>query len=123
MIEVDKTVLIVEDSPATSNMLTHLFILRGFTVEAARHGLEALDIMKRVTPDVIILDLMMPEMDGFKFCENIRENENYKDIPIVILSALKKEKYMNKFGDVKIAGYIEKPFIGQELIDQVLKVL
>lgn len=123
MITVDKTVLIVEDSPSTNKMLNQLFMSRGFTVESARHGLEALDILKKVIPDVIILDLMMPEMDGFTFCEKIKDNDLYKDIPLVILSALKKEKYIDKFEDVKIAGYIEKPFIAQELIDQVSEVL
>ena len=81
------TVLVVDDLEENRNVISRILSSQKINVALAENGLEALAKMEITIPDLILLDLMMPEMDGFKFSEIVRRNEKYKDIPIVVLTA------------------------------------
>ena len=119
----NKKVLIVEDSKAQNKMLQFLFTAKGCIVEYANNGIEALEVLKETTPDAIILDLMMPEMDGFELCERLKENEQYEETPIIILSTLQEDANKERLISMGACDYVEKPFKPADLVDRVAKVL
>ncbi len=119
----DKRVLIVEDSKSVNRMLQYLFMARGFRVESAFNGLEALTLLEKIMPDVVILDLMMPEMDGFSLCEKLKLDARFKDIPIIVLSAMKEDENAERLLAMGVADYFEKPFISAELVERVSKMV
>jgi signal transduction histidine kinase/CheY-like chemotaxis protein len=80
-------VLVVEDDTATRELMRRTLSVQGWTVCEARNGLEALALMRRSRPDLIFLDLMMPEMDGFDFVEQLRANPEWRTIPVVVVTA------------------------------------
>ena len=83
----NQTVLVIEDDAATNELMTRMLQKEGYTVDQAVNGRIALECMKRQSPDLILLDLMMPEMDGFQFVEEVRKQEVWCSIPIVVLTA------------------------------------
>ncbi len=118
-----KRVLIVEDGRTLNRTLQFLLRSRGYVIESAYNGKEALKIIKKVRPDVIILDLMMPEMDGFEFCEKLKNNNRLKGTPIIVLSALDPKPIMDRLISLGISDYVEKPFISIELLKKVSTAL
>ena len=96
-------ILIVEDDETTRDMLRKSLETNDFKVRAAINGIEALEKVKESKPGLIILDLMMPEMDGFEFSEKLRENKEWLDIPVVVITAkdLTKEDHQRLKGNVE----------------------
>jgi len=84
----DVEILIAEDSPTQAEKLKHLLEKAGYTVTATANGKQALEAAHDRRPALIISDIMMPEIDGFKFCRHIKEDEKLKDIPVILLTAL-----------------------------------
>ncbi len=119
----NKTVLIVEDSNIQNKMLQFLFAAKGFVVENALNGIEALAILNKTIPDVILLDLIMPEMDGFELCGIIKENEQSRETPIIILSTLKEDEHRERLISIGACDYVEKPFNPADLVERVSKSL
>ena len=78
-----KVILIADDSPTIRKFVSVALTMRGFEVIAASDGMEALEKLPNVKIDLIITDLNMPNLDGFELIKNIRENETYKDVPII----------------------------------------
>jgi len=89
--EKQTTVLLVEDEPAMQALFGFSLKKEGYTVLKAMNGIEGLDVLSKETPDAIISDIMMPEMDGFTFREEILKNENYAEIPFLFLTAFDNE--------------------------------
>ena len=87
-----KKILIVDDEPNIVMSLEYTFKKNNFEVFIARDGQEALDILKNALPDIIILDVMMPNVDGYNTLEQIREDDRLKDTKVIFLSAKNKEK-------------------------------
>lgn len=112
-------VLIVDDSPLSLQLLTHLIRLHGYQAETASSGLEALDAARRDPPDVILLDIMMPEMDGFEVAEALKADPHIDDIPIIFISALNDESSKVKAFDAGGVDYIAKPFQNREVLARV----
>jgi CheY-like chemotaxis protein len=81
------SVLVIEDNPETREMTCRIMEIEGWRVQSAENGRAGLDQIKREKPAVIILDLMMPEMDGFEFVMRMQQEASFRDIPIVVLSA------------------------------------
>ena len=109
-------VLAIDDDYDCLEMVQHMLRQMGFSVSAARSGMEALAIVAAVQPAVILLDLLMPEMDGFTVLEKLRENPATKAIPVVIVSARGND-------DDLLAGYVagadyyvSKPFTSSQLL-------
>jgi putative two-component system response regulator len=113
--KIDKpTVLIVDDNPINIDLL--LDILKGdYRFGVAKNGAKALEYLKKNKPDLILLDVMMPEMDGFEVCEILKSDQQLKDIEIIFITALNDSKYIAKGFDVGAVDYITKPFNAAEV--------
>ena len=116
-----KRVLIVDDDPDIRELLFTALEDDGFEVVPAGNGQEALAIIRTFRPDVIVLDLMMPVMDGWQFANELRaRDEGDEDIPIVLLSAARDLATHAK--DLAAADIIEKPFDLAELLPKIARV-
>lgn len=118
-----KTILIVDDDKELIKMLSYLFIAKKFEVEVADSGVTALKLLERVKPDVIFLDLMMPDMDGFQFCEVVKKDNLLKDIPIIVLSAMPADKNRDRVLALGAVDYFEKPFKSMDLVNKSLEII
>ena len=118
-----KTVLIVEDDARLNRMVKYALMAKGCKVETAMNGIDALEVLKESIPDAIVLDLMMPEMDGFELSERLQKDSQYKDIPIIIMSALEEDNNKDKLKSMGPRDYIEKPFNVKDFAERVLKSL
>ena len=104
-------------------MLTFLFLAKGFDVGSAGNGLEALKVVEELVPDVIIVDLMMPVMDGFEFCKRIKEKALFRGVPLIVLSALTASEYREKIGPLDVYACIEKPFRSADIVQKAEEAL
>jgi two-component system alkaline phosphatase synthesis response regulator PhoP len=118
-----KKILIVDDEPNIVMSLEYTFKKNNFEVFIARDGQEALDILKKQLPDVIILDVMMPMVDGFATLEQIKKDERLRHCKVIFLSAKNKEKDIEKGLSLGANLYVTKPFSIKKLVDQVHELL
>ncbi|MFH1070276.1 MAG: PAS domain S-box protein [Candidatus Glassbacteria bacterium] len=116
-------ILIVEDSPTQALNLQYLLEKNNYKVSAARNGREALDFVKKKKPTLIISDIVMPEMDGFELCRNIKTDESLKDIPILILSALSDPEDIIKGLSNGADNFLTKPYEEKLLLSRIEYVL
>lgn len=115
-----KRVLIVDDNPDIREVLGTYAAKEGFEPITAKDGFEALDLFRKTSPAVILLDVMMPGMDGYRVCERIRSES---DVPIILITA-KGEDYERVMGlDIGADDYIVKPFNANEVMARVRAVL
>jgi len=112
-----KTILLVDDEPGFHKIVTKILKTQGYTVLTASNGQEGLHALKTVRPDLILLDIMMPIMNGFEFFKLVRQNEKYTNIPIIIASARKLMK--GTFVAMGADAFILKPFNSDELIFKI----
>ncbi len=113
----DETILIIEDDPALTRGLKDNFQSRGYVVHCAADGKTGLDIALDVNPDLIILDIMLPEMSGYDVCEIIREAK--LEMPIIMLTASGQEKDIIRGLNLGADDYVTKPFSIKELLARV----
>jgi CheY-like chemotaxis protein len=118
-----KKVLVIDDDDKIRKMLTFLFLAKGFKVGSAENGLEALKVAEDFIPDVVIVDLMMPVMDGFEFCKRIREKTSFRDIPLIVLSALTASEYKDKLNPLNVYACVEKPFRSADIVQKAEEAL
>ncbi|HEX9398984.1 MAG TPA: response regulator [Anaeromyxobacter sp.] len=109
-------VLVVDDDPDILDAICDILEAEGYRVSRARHGREALDQIDGERPDVILLDLMMPVMDGVAFAQALRLRPAVRDIPIVVISA---DGNPQRAASVGAIGYLAKPFDIEALLAQV----
>lgn len=112
-------ILIVEDDPTTVQLIEFLLKKNNFEVLIAYDGEEALQIAKKEKLDLILMDVMMPKMDGIEAIEKLKKDENTRDIPIIILSALGQEMDVMRGLQAGASSYIVKPFSPQELLTEI----
>ncbi|MEN2984008.1 MAG: response regulator transcription factor [Dictyoglomaceae bacterium] len=115
-----KKILLVEDDKGIVNSLFLLLTKEGYKVETAYNGIEALEKFKTFNPDLILLDLLLPEKDGWEVCKEIRKSSN---VPIIMLTA--KDQEIDKVLGLKLGAddYITKPFGAKELLARIEAVL
>ena len=118
-----KKILIVDDEPNIVMALEYTFKKNNFEVFIARDGQEALDILKTNFPDVIILDIMMPMVDGFATLEQIRKDDNLKHTKVLFLSAKNKESDIEKGLALGADAYLTKPFTIKKVVEQISELL
>jgi len=119
-----KRLVYVEDEQEMIDLVRLILTRRGFEVIGANGGREGLDTIRREKPDLVLLDLMMPDLDGWDVYQQIKADENTRYIPVIVVTA--KAQSIDKVLGLHIAkvnDYISKPFSPQELIDSVEKVL
>jgi len=113
-------ILVVDDDPSILKFVSANLVARGYAVVTASNGVEALDLLDRQMPDLIILDIMMPCVDGLAICRRIRE---FSSVPIIILSAREQEDQKVQALDLGADDYLTKPFGVRELLARVRAVL
>jgi twitching motility two-component system response regulator PilH len=117
------TVLVVEDSIAQQEMISMLLQKSGLTVWVANDGIEALARIQNDCPDLIVLDVVMPKMNGYEVCRRIKTDKKTKDVPVVLCSS-KGEEFDRYWGLKQGAdAYIAKPFQPTELVGTVKQLL
>jgi DNA-binding response OmpR family regulator len=117
-------VVCVEDEPEMIDLISLILGRKGYEVIGAHGGLAAFDVILENEPDIILLDLMMPDMDGWEVYQKVKADSELKDIPVVVVTA--KAQSIDKVLGLHIAkveDYISKPFSPQELINSVEQVL
>lgn len=114
-----RNVLVVEDDPEINELVGAYARLAGFEYRAALDGATALAEVRRQPPTVIVLDLMLPDFDGFEVCRRIKAELGHPDIPVIILSALDNKTSRREGVQCGAAEYLTKPFDPDRLIDTI----
>jgi DNA-binding response OmpR family regulator len=114
-----RRILLSEDNDDIRKMLAIRLEVVGYTVLQARDGEEALDTAKKEKPDLIILDLMMPKLSGFEVCRMLKFDDAYKNIPIIVLSALQHQRDREKAVEAGADAYFIKPFDLELLLNKI----
>jgi DNA-binding response OmpR family regulator len=118
-----KKILIVDDEPSILMSLDFLFRKKGYEVFIARDGREAIDLLNNHQPDLTILDIMMPEVDGYEVCSYIRKTDAISNSGIIFLSAKSKKSDMEKGLELGADAYMTKPFSNKELLENVEQII
>ena len=121
-------VLVVEDDPDIIEAITMVLSTQPYEIVTAGDGLECLDRIKEGVPDLIILDLLMPRMDGFAVVRELRENPQYPRIPILILTSVREDASRRRYEletglEMDVQDYAEKPISPADLLHRVGKLL
>jgi two-component system response regulator VicR len=117
-------IVCIEDDPEMIELVKLILIRKGYDVTGATGGKDGLKVVEEVKPDLVLLDLMMPDMDGWEVYKQMRDNEAMKHIPVIVVTA--KAQSIDKVLGLHIAkvdDYITKPFGPSELLSSVLRVL
>jgi two-component system, cell cycle response regulator len=109
------TILVVDDAPENIKLLSRIFSKDGYDIQVANNGAQAVEIAQSLLPDIILLDINMPAMDGFAACSRLKEDERTRDIPVIFISALDAIEDKAKAFRVGGVDYILKPFEYEEV--------
>ena len=112
-------ILIVEDAPVNIQTLAAILKEKGYLISIATNGRQALEVLTRVKPDLILLDVMMPEMDGFETCRHLKASEQWRDIPVIFLTAKTDTNDIVQGFELGAVDYVAKPFNAHELLARV----
>ena len=124
MAEINKKVVYIEDEPEMIDLVRLILSRKGYEVIGANSGREGLDAIRQKLPDLVLLDLMMPDMDGWDVYQQMKSVEATRDIPVIVITA--KAQSIDKVLGLHIAkvdDYISKPFSPQDLVESVEKVI
>lgn len=116
-------ILLVDDEPTNLLLLEELLRIEGYVTQSASSGTEALEIAQATPPDLVLLDVMMPDMDGFEVCQGLRENEALQATPIIFLTALDNEEARLKGLEMMGDDYITKPINSRLLLAKIKSLL
>lgn len=119
----EKEILIIEDSATQSEFLKHLLIREGYIVRIAKDGLEGLQMVREQKPSLIISDIIMPRMDGYALCREIKRDRILKSIPIILLTVLSDPEEIIYSLSHQIDGYITKPYDEKLLLFKIRSIL
>jgi len=119
----DVLILIVENIPTQAELLTWTLVERGYRVSVAKDGVHALEMVRRRQPSLIISDIEMPVMDGYKMCQKIKRDDKLKDIPVILLTDLADPKELIKVLHAKADGYVSKPYSRDVLLARIESLL
>lgn len=116
-------ILIVDDSAANLKLLTDMLVRQGYTVHPASDGVSALQYARTELPDLILLDIVMPRIDGYKVCRFLKDYEETREIPVIFMTSLAETSDKVKGFRVGAADYITKPFQSEEVMARVETLL
>ncbi len=119
----NKNILIIDDSNTNLVLLESLFRRNGYRVFSAISGREGLDLLKKNIPDLIFLDLKMPEIDGFEFMMLLKKNADWANIPVVILSAISDKETIIQSIEMGVVDYLTKPLEIEKVISLTKSIL
>ena len=115
-------VLLVEDEPELRAALRLRLTASGYVCETANNGKEALNLLSRGLPDIVVTDLLMPEMDGYSLCQQLRSNKLWAEIPVLVLSAVPRHAIEHKQA-IQASRVMHKPFDSSELLSAIKELL
>jgi two-component system, OmpR family, alkaline phosphatase synthesis response regulator PhoP len=116
-------VLVVDDNPQIIELLEDHFSRGGYHVINASNGHEALAKVYQERPDLILLDIMMPLLDGYEICRTLKNNQETKHIPVIFITARGEAAHIERGFELKADGYVVKPFDPKELSDFAARIL
>jgi len=116
-------ILVVDDSTTNVVLLEAILDEKGYQIETALNAKEAYSIIEKETPDLILLDLLMPKISGFDFLEEIRKNQKTINTPVIVVSALTDEENIEKIMKMGAIDFVKKPIDLQYLVERVESVL
>ncbi len=116
-----KTVLVIDDSATVRKFVSVSLEMQGFDVSVACDGMDALEQLPKRKFDLVITDLNMPNMDGFEFIRALRENPEYQDLPVIILSSLSDQTNREQGSQLGVSSYVVKPFSLEKIQYEVAK--
>lgn len=117
-----KKILICDDDPVILRLLQVNLEIEGYEVVSAHNGEEAVDLAVQQVPDLIILDIMMPRMDGYQAAQSLRSHTETKDIPLIFLSAKAQQADIDKGRTYGVTDYLTKPFDPTELLEIIGRI-
>ncbi|MDN5664967.1 MAG: Hpt domain-containing protein [Psychrobacter sp.] len=117
------TVLVVDDSVTVRKVTSRFLERQGFNVALARDGIDAIEILQETTPDMILLDIEMPRMDGFEVATQVRNNQRLQHIPIIMITSRTGEKHRQRALEIGVNDYMGKPFQEKQLLDKIQRLL
>lgn len=112
-----KHVLIVDDSPSVRRVVGNMLKQRGWEVQMARDGVEALEMISRETPAAVLLDIEMPRMDGYELTATVRSQEQYRTLPLIVLTSRAAAKHQQRAMQLGASAYVVKPYQDEELLN------
>ena len=118
-----ETVLIVDDSVESLNFLTDALEDAGFTVLVALNGLTAMTLVDRVAPDIVLMDAVMPGLDGFETCRRLKASASYIDLPVIFMTGLCETEDIIRGFEAGGVDYVTKPVIPDELLPRIQRHL
>jgi len=116
-------IVVADDDPIVVRFLTSVFQSEGFEVRGAEDGERALQMIRENRPDIVILDLVMPFMDGFEVCRQVRQSAETSQLPVIILSMRDKEQDALRAFEMGANDYVRKPFNALELVARARKLI
>lgn len=123
MENVNRKILLVDDDPNILLSLEFLMRKSGYDVLVARNGSEAMELLNEEIPDLTVLDIMMPDVDGYEICRYIKSTDALKNGKVIFLSAKSREADINKGYELGAELYITKPFSNKELLRKISELL
>lgn len=118
-----RKILVCDDDELLTELLQFRLAAKGFDVVVAGDGGEALDMVRKAPPDAVVLDAMMPGIDGFEVLRRLREDSSTRDIPVIMLTARKGERDIVEALRLGASDYLSKPFIPDELSARLVRLL
>ena len=119
---VQKKILVVDDDKAVTTLLVGMLSGSGYTVLVANDGLDGMVQVRKMVPDLIILDVMMPEINGYDVCSNLKFDERFKHIPIIVLTS-REQELDSRIGQLMGIDYMQKPIDSKILLEKIQSVL
>lgn len=118
-----KRILLVEDEPNMMELLKYRLEEKGYTIITASDGYAALNQVRTAKPDLVILDLMLPKIDGYTICRLLKFNDELRTIPVIILSARATEEDIRRGLSLGADAYVTKPYEPEELLKKIAELL
>lgn len=118
-----KEILVVDDCKTTRKLLTYIIQSKGYQVILAENGIEALEKLGQNTIGLIVTDLNMPQMNGLELAENVRDNDSYTEVPIIMVTTELGENNRARAEEIGVNTYFVKPVTPEELIEEVERCL
>jgi len=119
----NKTVLVIDDSTTNIVLLQAILFKKGYEIQTALSVKEAYSIMEKKLPDLILLDLLMPRVNGYDFLKEIKSNDTMQNIPVVVVSALTDQENIKKTIEFGAHSFVKKPVEIQNLVELVDSIL
>ncbi|MCB1843879.1 MAG: response regulator, partial [Halioglobus sp.] len=116
-------VLVVDDSITVRRVMERFLTRNGLRVVTAKDGMDAISVLRDVTPDIILLDIEMPRMDGYEFATHVRNDERLSDVPIIMITSRSGDKHRARAIEIGVNDYLSKPYQDAQLLDAIARLL